>query len=75
MEVTGKGANAPRKLEACKAKYAKPKKNYHKVQRTDKRTKSERGEGKTAPSNIMLCEVKHQQTNKRVQKKGERELK
>ena len=49
-------------------------KNYHKVQRSDKRTKSQRGEGKTALRNIMVCEAKHQENKQTCAKRG-RELK
>ena len=64
--------NAPRKPEACKAKYAGKK--THKVHRSDKGTKTQMGEGKTALRNIVACEAKHTDKQTNVCKRG-KELK
>ena len=61
-------ANPKRAMRNTRKKYI-----YHKVQRSDKRTKTQRGEGKTVLRNIMACEAK--QTDKKDVCKRGRELK
>ena len=69
MQITGKGANAPRKPEACKAKYAKQKitiKYVYKEWISEQNPKGRR-KNSTVQHHDLRGEA-HWQTNKRVQK-------